>query len=232
MNTLELSVQKLYETFSVYPLRQKIEGCPCCISEGDEERIHSQPLRELSAEDLSRYVFKAMTTWGNTDDFKHFLPRILEILTDEDFSVSTATILGKLEYGNFDRWPESERLAIRNFLLEWWKDLIKTKPYFDHDAFIWIYKITGNLEQMLNYWETEVKKNGFVVLVDCIYCDTLFDFKELNTEDLDKINSWIRKKSELLEQGFFYFEKINESFTNTISNALFILENSIRFKQN
>ncbi|UKB85023.1 hypothetical protein LF887_05180 [Chryseobacterium sp. MEBOG06] len=232
MSTLELSVHKLYETFSVYPLREKIEGCPCCISNEDKECIHSQPLKKLSAEDLSRYVFKAMTTWGNTDDFKYFLPRIFEILTYEGFYFSTATILGKLEYANFDRWPESERLAIQNFLSEWWKDLIKTKPYFDHDTFICIYKITGNLDQMLKHWETDVKKNGFVVLVDCIYYDTHLDLKELGTVDIDKINSWIRKKSEILEEGFFYFEKINKNFATTISNALFILENSVRFKQN
>ena len=53
-----------------------IEGCPCCVSGSDEDNIHSKQLRQLNGDDLSRYAFKAMTTWGDIEDFKYYLPGI------------------------------------------------------------------------------------------------------------------------------------------------------------
>jgi hypothetical protein len=41
-----------------------------------------------------------MTTWGNVDDFKHFLPRILELCIDHDLGIHPFGIFGKLKYGN------------------------------------------------------------------------------------------------------------------------------------
>ena len=90
---LKESIENLYSTFSIYPLNSKMEGCPCCVSDADKEKIHSKQLRELEEEDLSRYVFKAMTTWGDTDDFKHYLPRIFELLSTTDFIAVSYTHL-------------------------------------------------------------------------------------------------------------------------------------------
>ena len=39
-----------------------------------------KPLQEPEAEDLGRYSFKAMTTVSDVHDFRHFLPRIKELL--------------------------------------------------------------------------------------------------------------------------------------------------------
>jgi hypothetical protein len=98
--SLKKSIENLYSVFSKYEIRSFIEGCPCCVSDRDKEKIHSKELRELEEEDLSRYAFKAMTTWGNVDDFKHFLPRILELCIDHDLGIHPFGIFGKLKYGN------------------------------------------------------------------------------------------------------------------------------------
>ena len=69
---LDDKIRQLYDTFSVYPLNRGMEGCPCCVKDTDKMRLLSKPLRELAADDLSKYYWKAMTTWGAVDDFKHF----------------------------------------------------------------------------------------------------------------------------------------------------------------
>ena len=79
-NELEIAVEKLYKVFSRYSLRRHVEGCPCCVHEEDKRALESKPLQNLSAAELGRYSFKAMTTWGDKDDFRHFLPRIFELM--------------------------------------------------------------------------------------------------------------------------------------------------------
>lgn len=234
MHALEQSVEYLYETFSTYPLVPKMSGCPCCVSETDKENLHIRPLRDLEEHDLLRYVFKALTTWGNVDDFKHFLPRILEIYAKGGFIAYTDTLLGKLEYGKFGTWPEHEREAVEAFLWQWWQHCIETQPHFDHETFTGIYKITGDLDRMLKYWETDFQKNGFKVFVDCIdhyYLDLIYggkNFKDFKRDDIKKINSWIGKNKVSLEEGFFYFENRDAEFAENISDVLFAIEKNYK----
>lgn len=63
----------LAAVFARYPLRGTAEGCPCCVSAADHAEVRSGNLR--------RYAFKALTTWGDEVDFKHFLPALLTALT-------------------------------------------------------------------------------------------------------------------------------------------------------
>ena len=54
------------------------------ILEGDRTLVGRSPLiakrlRDLTDTDLKKYAFKALTTWGNADDFRHFLPRLFEL---------------------------------------------------------------------------------------------------------------------------------------------------------
>jgi len=103
---LKISIEGLYTTFSRYPSSSTMDGCPCCVSDTDKEKIHTKQLRQLDGDDISRYAFKAMTTWGDTDDFKHYLPRIFELLATTDIFVDTFVLLGKLDYGNWTTWNE------------------------------------------------------------------------------------------------------------------------------
>ncbi len=123
------AVETLYDVFSVYPLAQKVEGCPCCVSAEDETVLHLRPLRRLTADDLSRYVFKALTTWGGANDFRHFLPRLLELAAEpRNYDVDLEAITSKLEYAKWNQWPEQEQRAIREYLLALWQLLLTLPP--------------------------------------------------------------------------------------------------------
>ena len=81
---LKDAIEGLYRVFERYPLRPSTEPCLHC-HEPDEERVlHEHLLRELSAEDLSGYAGEALMVWGTEVDFKHFLPRIMEITVAQD----------------------------------------------------------------------------------------------------------------------------------------------------
>lgn len=124
---MSVEFQDIYLQFNLYPLKSKIEGCPHCELAGADSGLHSKALNLLSWDDLQIFIFKSMTTFGDVDDFKHFLPRIFELyITDYwnspyDFGL----FLSKLEYANLAGWPLQERRTVMN-LFESWTNRLKT----------------------------------------------------------------------------------------------------------
>lgn len=227
---LKISIENLYSTFSIYPFKSTMDGCPCCVSNSDKEKMHLKQLKELDGEDLSRYAFKAMTTWGDTDDFKHYLPRIFELLATTDFRDDAFVVLGKLEYGKWRTWVEDEQTVIEIFLFAWWADLIKSKIYFDKEAFIEITKLTHNIDKLLYLWTISFDDMSFANYVEFVqdyYYDLNSkrkDFRELDEAEINKLVNWTRINSDTLEQGFFYFENRDKELAERVSNTLYIFE--------
>ena len=229
---LKIAIENLYTTFSIYPFNSTMEGCPCCVSNSDKEKIHLKQLRQLNKDDLSRYAFKAMTTWGGTEDFKHYLPRIFELLATTDFLVDTFVVLGKLNYGKWQNWSDKEKCAINQFLLAWWTNITKDKSYFDKEAFIEINNLIGDIEQLLNRWTICFEDNSFSNFVDFLhnYYNDLVgrrkEFKDINDDSTEKLLKWIKKNSEILESGFFYYADKNNELAEKISTAQYIYEHT------
>jgi hypothetical protein len=106
------AIAGLYAVFARYPQRS-IEACPCCVSSEDLTRLARLPLRRLTERHLSTYAVKALTTWGDETDFKHFLPRLFELALDNDsWPLDLDHLAIKLEYAEWRRWPEHERAAV------------------------------------------------------------------------------------------------------------------------
>lgn len=81
----------------------------------DEEKAYllKHPLRELEADKLSSYAADSFLTIGSTNDFKYFLPRILELSVREEFLwPDPEVVFGKLQLAHWEQWPEDERAAI------------------------------------------------------------------------------------------------------------------------
>jgi hypothetical protein len=227
------SIEKLYETFSVYPFKSTMEGCPCCVSNSDKEKIHSKHLTQLDRDDLSRYAFKAMTTWGDVEDFKHYLPRIFEITATTNFIVDTFVVLGKLEYGKWRFWPQTEQMAIEKFLLEWWTNEATNKPYFDKEIYFEILKLTKNVDALLDRWIIDIHGQSFLKYVDFVYehyndlTNKRSDFKELDESPRTKMITWTRLNSSKLEEAFFYYDERDKELAEKISKTLYIIERTI-----
>ncbi len=121
MKELDRAVERLYEVFRVYPLRPVIDSCPHCKLEESEARLHARSLRELGWQDLEDYAFKAMTTFGDVDDFKHFIPRLLELClpVDAAWPFEPDVVLEKLAYAEWKSWPRPESEAVRAFVDAW-----------------------------------------------------------------------------------------------------------------
>jgi hypothetical protein len=199
---LQEAVERLYEVFARYPLAEQIYGCGHCVSPEDHQRIRSKPLRELTKEDLSRYAHKAMSTWGDEADFKHFLPRLLELLTFVDeWPLTVDRLAAKLEEANWRNWPEPEHIAVEEYLMALWRFGL-TNP--DHYIYIydWLWgmaRAVDDLEPYLDVWRDECKQSPLAVhhlieFIDRISFDKTLPFEE----DLND-NSKLDDKEDLLD---------------------------------
>ncbi len=155
-------IEGLYSAFTGYPLKPDTNACPCCHSEEDERMVHRKPLRQLGPEHLQKYATDALLVWGDEDTYRHFLPRIYELvatLQDPDFSdVGQEALFARLRYGVWWTWPESERNAIRAYLKALWQEVLN-RPQ-DRNSNIaeiedWLRSIAQaepNLQWYLDHW--------------------------------------------------------------------------------
>ena len=73
-------IERLYEAFSVEVKPVRIDGCPCCLDRKEICKLVNTSLRQITPEDLGSYASSVFLTVGSEEDFRYFLPRILEIL--------------------------------------------------------------------------------------------------------------------------------------------------------
>ncbi len=136
--TLQDAIEHLYLTFQHYRLKTTIYACPYCVSDGDHAKLHTKPLRKLTDNDLEKYAFKALTTWGDADDFRHFLPRLfeLEVLHPQRIvGLSDPEILfGKLAYADWHTWDIAEQRGIHAYFEALWSYVVLT-----HEPTPWTY---------------------------------------------------------------------------------------------
>jgi hypothetical protein len=118
--SLEIAIEALYATFSGYRAPVEPELSPLKEHLTEQARmLHRARLGEIDGEMLWPYAFHALTTWGGLDEFKHFLPRMLELLWREPHWVEADLLVGKLDYAVWRNWAETEQRAVEQFLDRW-----------------------------------------------------------------------------------------------------------------
>lgn len=166
------AIESLYSTFAPYALGVHVDGCPCCVTDEMESQIRSTPLRELHPNELQDFGRKAMTTWGEVEDFKHFLPRLFEIQTFSLRSlVDSEVLFGKLDYGDWQKWPDEEQASINRFLNAFWEYTLTVdgKDWNIKERLCAIACTGADLTPLLRYWESNLSQKALMHLADLIY---------------------------------------------------------------
>ena len=184
-NILTESIECLYLTFENYTLRPHIDACPCCVDANDQQKIRSRRLRELGPNELGLFANYAVGLFGDADDFKHFLPRLFEILLEQSSDlVAPEILLSKLTKALWYEWPMAEQTAISNFLTAFWANGLSEYPgHFDVETSLCaIAQAVEDVTPFLNYWIEPAKLS---------YRQHLTDF--LQTQ-LDSINFLLKQR--------------------------------------
>src|SRR5262249_42938235 len=123
--------------------------------------LTSKPLDQLGWGELGRYVYKARSLWGDADDYRHFLPRLLELLVEDPPEQHSAVNEALILYNVRDEWrawPEDEREALTGYLVSLWRYLLSTfdpgqPSAFLQDPLCCIAQAVDDLTPYLARWE-------------------------------------------------------------------------------
>lgn len=225
------SIERLYETFEKYRSNSNMEGSPVY---GDLDQWNKElfglPLRELSDDDLSRYTGKAISTWGEANDYKHFLPRIFELTAEYRTPYEIWIAFDKLTLAEWTSWTENEQKVIHEFMIALWENIVnddseKAKWEFQ-DYFSAIAHFHPNFVDLLDVWSKSESKAAIKHLSTFLIEEqtSIFDKKKLsnfkdNPKIVEEFIAWIFSDQVLehVQDKFFEFE--NEPFADNISWA-------------
>src|SRR5215469_17051279 len=212
---LRSAIQSLYATFAPYSKPTHITYCPCgCTKAEAVLPLLAAPLHELTFGDLENYSVSAITTQGSLQDYKYFLPRLLEGIACEPYGLNPEMLFGKLRYAKWLLWDAEEVNAIRRYLSGIWQVGLYTFPvsealpeFGEIETLISSIASTGeSLDDYLNVWTISPNEATDRHLIQFVtqYGDDFrqgktvsFGFWQDRPEQAQELRSWLLKPSTL-----------------------------------
>lgn len=166
------AVEGLYVAFADHRQPRLLDPSPLARPKGMLSRLLGKPLRQLSAETLGPYSSGAVSTVGTDRDFRHFLPRILElsVIPSGEPGLDPALIGGKLQYCAWNQWPDGERKAVTDFFTAVWALTLTCNPD-EAEPLQWLAAMARSgldLTAALRLWETSSSQWAWLHLADFV----------------------------------------------------------------
>ena len=223
---LQQAIGLLYQTFSRYPLNLRMGACPCCVHSLDKRLLFRTGLQG-SAQDLARYASEALFTWGDADDFRHFLPRLFELqVSATPIPIDNYHLFGKLPYARWRTWPDEEQRAIEIFLMAWGRYLLAMYPAKEISDYLCVLAVTmGDLAPFLDVWRaTEAipaLRNLAMVARNFVDFPTMFRdiWWEKTPLASQQIETWLRDSATEARMADAYFRYETEPFAEEFASA-------------
>lgn len=238
MNKLNTAIENLYDSFSKYTT-EGINYCNCgCVKEDDVRKLNSKPLRQLEEDDLVCYHGSALYTWGEVEHYKHYLPRICELRSqNRSFAfINLDEVFSKLVYAKWTEWPEEEQQAIKDYVIADWIELVNRNTSEIRDIELKEYGKFFGINELLRLWTISEHDNSLRNFVYFFYYHGTqilngglkIDNKRYEGEFLD----WIARNdlTNKLETTFFNTDKKDEDYAEKISVVLQMIEQELRIK--
>jgi hypothetical protein len=122
---LTRAIENIYSVFENVERPKVIDACPCCLADDEISTLLSKRIREITPNELSGYASSVFLTVGAEEDFRYFLPRILEILSTESSWWPDPEVVGRaLGTYSWDRFTLSEQTVLGAFFGEVFNQLV------------------------------------------------------------------------------------------------------------
>ena len=110
-------LDNLYEAFSGYAQHTPF-SCDHCHPKEWQEYFVETNLSEISGDHAYSIVTEVSDHWHNSRVYRHYLPRILELMGKPYFidTLSPENIFGRLTEMDFMNWSQSEKTVVLQFL--------------------------------------------------------------------------------------------------------------------
>jgi len=223
---LKVATDHLFDTFHKYTILGNLRerSCNCCVSDNEIKDLLSKSLRQLTEEDLRHFMASAICTFGDIEDYKHFLPRILELMQypKSDF-LEDFLIYEKLNYSEWETWDIEEIKAIDSYFLTLWTEKIKNSDtsFYEIQALFDIIEKYVGVEKGLKIWEEYASNQSLLFVVDFVWNN--YNLKNNKTTDL--LYAFFSKSAIKEKIADLYFGIKDEILAMRISVVYTILDN-------
>ena len=229
------SIDKLYEVFSIYPANRNMFASPLYNHKIEKWRdeLFNAKLEEIETEDLYNFCSSVMLTWGEEEDYKHFLPRIYELIADYNSPYEVWIILDRLNDCKWRKWRMEEVNCVELYINELWLNLQENSEYRFRDYFSAIANIYPNFDEMLLKWQISTSRNSAKNLAiyfneeyENIFVKKILPGFKPNIDLGLSLFKWITSEAMIkkIEKDYFKFEE--ENFAADLSKLLELIENT------
>jgi hypothetical protein len=170
---LRAALEQCYEAFASVPRPQKLEASP--LRDADEilATLTAAPLRQLTGEEIGPYSGWAITTVGSERDYRHFLPRILELAVTDPvwLGAEPPIIASKLISAGWKSWPREQHQAVLQFFHAAFEAAIEMHPEEALSADIWLCGLVHLGEPpapLMERWCSSVAQNAALQMANFI----------------------------------------------------------------
>lgn len=209
----QANIVEAYRVFGRYAFPVTMEGAPKHNVPEVMMTLSAAPLKALPAANLGNFAASAIYTIGKLDDYKHFLPRILELGRGEHpwSGLSPEAIAGKVVYAEWKQWPKVERAVIRDVFASAWRVSRSADPdVFDASSLLCANAILGvDLDGLLCDWLPPRNGAAVIQLARIVQAamregeDAAY-WEKVSAEDRRWLRDWAQRKavSEALHAPF------------------------------
>ena len=158
MTELEDIVERAYQLFGNYKVKAPLDVCTdCCMSKEEERQLVNLSVRHIPFELLYEYNTAAKPKKPDMDEFRHFLPRFLELTAELQFlHHSLPIVLYRFDSYDKDDWNEDEQQLMQDFGLAFFKKCLSTYPLPDLEdiegVLIMLYRTKIDMNPLLELW--------------------------------------------------------------------------------
>ncbi|MBC8082049.1 MAG: hypothetical protein H7Z21_02455 [Hymenobacter sp.] len=124
-------IRAAYDLFAPYTIGRTLEVCKCCVSDAEERELVQTPLRAVSRDLLQRAYYESARGYSAQElwEMKHFLPRVLELVSGFEFPChSTEITFTRLDLHQPTGWTAPERALLDAFALAFFEQCLGRYP--------------------------------------------------------------------------------------------------------
>lgn len=170
---LRAALEQCYEVFASVPRPYKLDASPLRNADEILDTLTAAPLRQLSGEEIGPYSGWAITTVGSERDYRHFLPRILELaITDPVWLGAEPPIMAsKLISAGWKGWLREQHEAVLQFFHAAFEAVIEMHPEEALSADVWLCGLVHLGEPpapLMERWCSSVSPNAALQMADFI----------------------------------------------------------------
>lgn len=193
-------IDRAYMLFKRYKAAKPLDACTaCCMSEQQENALVSLSTKSIPAELLYDYNTAAKPDKLSPKEYRHFLPRYLELIAEKQFlSHSVELSFCRFDYFTRSDWNEDELALFEDYARELFRHYLASYPIDPIEQIdgplIMLTKAYVGVEKILEQWKFHPSRASVLHLNDLLHKGEQFRWKFTFDEQGigPRIEAWLK----------------------------------------